>query len=157
MPPEASLKRSDLFQSLDEPEIAAVLSHARIHVVPARTTIFEQGQEATSLYVLVEGEVELSIQTSERAELMTSRIDKEGATFGMPALLEPFRYNVRAVSLRETRLLVIDAPSLRELMNLNPKMGMEIMKRLASVYFERLNQMRSGISNLLRSIKRKGV
>jgi hypothetical protein len=35
------------------------------------------------------------------------------------------------------------------------EMGMEIMKKLASIYFNRLNEMRSGVSNLLKVFKLK--
>ena len=35
------------------------------------------------------------------------------------------------------------------------KMGMEVMKKLASIYFNRLNEMREGVSKLLKSFKFK--
>ena len=31
---------------------------------------------------------------------MTSKIEKEGAVFGIPSLIEPFRYNVTATCLK---------------------------------------------------------
>jgi hypothetical protein len=37
----------------------------------------------------------------------------------------------------------------------DPKMGMEIMKKLASIYFNRLNELRSGVSNFLKIFKSK--
>jgi hypothetical protein len=40
-------------------------------------------------------------------------------------------------------------------MEKDPKMGMEIMKKLASIYFHRLSEMRSGVSNFLRASKFK--
>jgi hypothetical protein len=40
-------------------------------------------------------------------------------------------------------------------MEKDPEMGMEIMKKLASIYFNRLNEMRSGVSNLLKGFKFK--
>ncbi len=32
---------------------------------------------------------------------------------------------------------------------------MEVMKKLASIYFNRLNALRSGVSNLLKTLKSK--
>jgi CRP-like cAMP-binding protein len=84
---------------------------------------------------------------------MTSTIEKEGAVFGTPSLMEPFRYNVTATCLRPTTVLVIEASLLKKMMEDDPKMGMEIMKKLASIYFNRLNDLRSGISNLLKIFK----
>jgi hypothetical protein len=40
-------------------------------------------------------------------------------------------------------------------MRRDPKMGMEIMKKLVSIYFNRLNEMRSGVSNVLKVFKFK--
>ena len=40
-------------------------------------------------------------------------------------------------------------------MERDPKMGMEIMKKLVSTYFNRLNEMRVGVSNLLKVFKFK--
>jgi hypothetical protein len=37
----------------------------------------------------------------------------------------------------------------------DPTMGMEMMKKLASIYFNRLNDMRIGVSNLLKIFKLK--
>jgi hypothetical protein len=34
-------------------------------------------------------------------------------------------------------------------------MGVEIMRKLASIYFNRLNELRSGVSNLVKSFKLK--
>lgn len=88
-------------------------------------------------------------------DLMTSRIEKEGAVFGMPSLIEPFRYNVTATCLRPSKVLIIEADHIRMAINEDPRMGMEMMKRLASIYFNRLNEMRTGVSNFLKIYKIK--
>jgi hypothetical protein len=40
-------------------------------------------------------------------------------------------------------------------MEKDPTMGMEIMKKLVSIYFNRLNEIRSGVSNLFKGFKFK--
>jgi CRP-like cAMP-binding protein len=84
---------------------------------------------------------------------MTSKIEKEGAIFGTPSLMEPFRYNVTATCLKPTKVLAIEAVQLKRMMEDDPRMGMEIMRKLASIYFNRLNELRSGVSNLLKVFK----
>ena len=81
---------------------------------------------------------------------MTSKIEKEGAVFGTASLMEPFRYNVSAICLKPSEVLVLDANLIKKRMEEDPKMGIEIMKRLASIYFDRLNQLRMGVSGLLK-------
>jgi CRP-like cAMP-binding protein len=151
----AWLRKTELFESLEISQLEGLLSHSSVESFPQGKTIFRQGDEATSLYVLMEGEVELTAQTGEKTELMTTKIDREGSTFGMPSLIEPFRYNVTATSSKVSKILVIDACYLRDRFEEDPKMGMEVMKKLALIYFERLNRMRLGVSNLLKMLKEK--
>jgi CRP-like cAMP-binding protein len=149
------LKRAELFEALNEPQLNALLSKSNVETFPEGKTIFRQGEEANHLYVLIEGAVDLTVKTGEKIDFMTSKIEKEGAVFGMPSLIQPFRYNVTAACLKTSKILIIEADHLEKKMQEDPKMGMEIMKKLASIYFNRLNEMRTGVSNLLKIFKVK--
>jgi CRP-like cAMP-binding protein len=147
------LKRTELFEALEEPQLNTLLLHASVESNPEGKTIFNQGEKAVRLYVLVEGAVDLTIKTGEKIDFMTSKIEKEGAVFGMPSLIEPFRFNVTAICLKPSKVLVLDADHIKKRMEEDPRMGMEVMKKLASIYFNRLNDLRSGVSNLLKTLK----
>ena len=54
------------------------------------------------------------MKAQEQIDFMTSKIEKEGAVFGTPSLMEPFRYNVTATCLKPTKVLVIEADHLEE-------------------------------------------
>ena len=149
------LKRAELFGSLEEPQLNALLSNAQVKSFPEGETIFRQGDQAIYLYILIEGGINLTVRAGEKPDFMTSKIEKEGAVFGMPSLLEPFRYNVTAISLKPTKVLMIRAECMRKNMESDPMMGREVMEKLASIYFNRLNEMRQGISNLLKVLKPK--
>jgi len=149
------LKRTELFEALEESQLDALLLHASVESFPEGKTIFNQGDEAVRLYVLVEGAVDLTIKTGEKIDFMTSKIEKEGAVFGMPSLIEPFRFNVTAICLKPSKVLVLDADHIKRRMEEDPKMGTKVMKKLASIYFNRLNDLRSGVSNLLKTLKLK--
>jgi len=149
------LKRAELFESLSESQLDALLSKSIVESFPERKTIFHQGEEASRLYILIEGAVDLTIKTGEKIDFMTSKIEKEGAVFGMPSLVEPFRYNVTATCLRPSKALIMEADHIKKKMEEDPKMGMEVMKKLASIYFNRLNEMRTGVLNLIKIFKFK--
>jgi len=149
------LKRTELFEAVEEPQLNTLLLHASVESFPEGKTIFNQGEKAVRLYVLVEGAVDLTIKTGEKIDFMTSKIEKEGAVFGMPSLIEPFRFNVTAICLKPSKVLVLDADHIKKTIQEDPKMGMEIMKKLASIYFNRLNDLRSGVSNLMKTFKLK--
>jgi CRP-like cAMP-binding protein len=149
------LKKTELFGILTESQADILLSHSSVESFPEGKTIFRQGDEANSLYILIEGTLDLSVKTGEKFDFLTSKVEKEGAAFGIPSLIEPFRYNVTATCLKPSKVLVINAGRLKMDMEKDPKMGMEIMKKLVSIYFNRLNEIRSGVSNLLKGFKFK--
>ena len=149
------LKKTELFQGLEEFHLNTLLANSSIESFPEGKTIFCQGDEANRLYILIDGAIDLSVKTGEKIDFLTSKIEKEGVIFGMPALVEPFRYNVTATSLRLSKVLVMDANHIRKRMEEDPKMGMEVTKKLASIYFNRLNEMREGVSKLLKVFKLK--
>ncbi|OGP92606.1 MAG: hypothetical protein A2157_17680 [Deltaproteobacteria bacterium RBG_16_47_11] len=149
------LKKTELFGTLSESQLSILLSHSSVESFPEGKTIFRQGDEANYLYILIEGILDLSVKTGEKFDFLTSKVEKEGAAFGIPSLIEPFCYNVTATCLKPSKILAINAGRLKMDMEKDPTMGMEIMKKLVSIYFNRLNEMRSGVSNLLKSFKFK--
>ena len=149
------LKKTELFWSLGDAQLNILLSYSSVESFHEGKTIFRQGDMANYLYILIEGVVDLTVKTWEKIDFMTSRIEKEGAVFGMPSLIEPFRYNVTAVCLKPTEVLMIETGPLKKKMEEDPRMGMEIMKKITSIYFNRLNEMRLGVSNLLKIFKFK--
>jgi CRP-like cAMP-binding protein len=151
----AWLRNTELFSGLEELQLGVILSHSSVESFPEGRTIFHRGDEAHRLYVLIEGIVTLAVETGEKIDMMTSTIDKEGAIFGMPCLLEPFRYNVTATCLKPSKVLIIAADQMLKLIEQDLKMGMEIMRKLAFIYFNRLNAMREGVSKLLKAFKFK--
>jgi CRP/FNR family transcriptional regulator len=149
------LKKTELFENLNESHLNVILSRSSVESLTEGKTIFRQGEEANRLYVLIQGAVDLTVKAQEQIDFMTSKIEREGAVFGTASLMEPFRYNVSAICLKPSKVLVIDASFIQKMMEEDPKMGMEMMKKLASIYFNRLNDLRSGVSNLFKFFKIK--
>jgi len=149
------LKKTELFENLNESHLNVILSRSSVESLTEGKTIFRQGEEANRLYVLIQGAVDLTVEAQEQIDFMTSKIEREGAVFGTASLMEPFRYNVSAICLKPSKVLVIDASFIQKMMEEDPKMGMEMMKKLASIYFNRLNDLRSGVSNLFKFFKIK--
>jgi CRP-like cAMP-binding protein len=149
------LKKTELFETLDEYQLDDLLSHSTVRSFSQGEIVFRQGEEANHLCILVEGAVDLALTAMEGVGFMTSKIDREGAVFGTPALVEPYRYNVTATCLKASQVLVMEAHYLRLKMVQEPKMGLEITKKLASIYFNRLNELRSGLSKFLKAHKVK--
>lgn len=149
------LKETELFNGLKEDQLKALLLLSAVQSFPEGKTIFSPGEGAVHLYLLIQGSVDLTVKAQEQVDFMTSKIEKEGAVFGTAALMEPYQYNVTATCLKPSKVLTIEADSLRKAMEKDPAMGMEVMRKLAAIYFNRLNELRSGVANLLKIFKIK--
>ena len=149
------LKKVELFEVLDELHLDGLLSHSSVRSFPEGEIIFSEGEEATRLYVLMEGAIRLSVREQDRVDLLTSQVMKEGMVFGIPSLLEPFRHNVTAKCSKPSTLLIIEANYVRSRMEEEPRMGMAIMQRLALIYFNRLNDLRKGIVHFVKAFPLK--
>jgi len=143
------LKKSELFEALDESQLSAILSHSRVESCPEGRIIFQEGEEATDFYILIEGAIDLSVEVQEKVGV-ASQVRREGRVFGIPSLLEPYRYNVTAKCLVPSRILRIEADYLKTRMEEDPRLGIAIMKKLALIYFNRLNELRVGVVNFFK-------
>ena len=149
------LKKAELFGSLNESQLNDLLFHSAVKPFPEGETLFRQDEEARCLYVLVDGLIELSVKTGGEIAFLTSRIEKEGEVLGVSSLIEPFRYSVTAKCLKPSNVLIFEANYINNKINEDARMGMEIMKKLAFIYFNRLNELRAGVSNLVKFLKLK--
>ncbi len=147
------LKKTELFETLTEPQLRGLLSRSSVKAYNEGDKIFLQGEKASRLYFLIRGTIDLTVRAEGKVDLMTSKIEKEGSVFGTAALMEPYQYNVTATCLKSSEVLILEAGPLRKAMQEDPAMGMEIMKKLATIYFNRLNELRSGVSNLFKVFK----
>jgi len=142
------LKEVELFRDLTGKQLENIVRNAQERVYDSGENIFTHGDEAKNLYVLLEGAVNLKIKAFEDIDLMTSELTRKGDIFGTAALMMPALYNVTAKCLERTRVLAIDAHSLKGLIDEDPKLGLEIMRQLAQLFFSRLNETRQGITDL---------
>lgn len=149
------LKKTELFETLTEPQLNALLTQCSVKTYREGDIIFRHGEEAASLYILIRGGIDLIVKAQEKIDFMTSKIEKEGAVFGTAALMEPYQYNVTAVCLKPSEVLSIEAGPFKKAMENDPAMGMEVMRKLAAIYFNRLNELRFGVSNLFKTFKNK--
>ena len=149
------LKKAELFGALNQTQLNDLLAHSAAKLFAKGETVFRQGDEATCLYVLIDGLIELSVKAEGEIAIMTSKVEKVGEVFGIPSLIEPFRYNVTATCLEPSNIVMFEANYINKRINEDTQMGMEIMRKLASIYFNRLNELRAGVSNLVKFLKLK--
>ena len=102
---------------------------------PAGHVLFREGDFADYLYILEEGELDLTVK---RDKQLSFPVDKTGSVFGWSSLVEPNLYTAKAECVKESRVIKIDADRLMRLFQKHPAEGLTIMRRLAGVIATRL-------------------
>lgn len=147
------LKEADLFKGLNAKQLQLFGKHFTEQSFQTGEVVFSQGEPAKNLYIFLEGEVILGIKAKGEIDITAYSVEKKGEAFGLSSLVKPYRNNVSASCNKRTRALSIDGETLRKLMKQNSKVGIEIMERVAEIYFNRLNSTRAMITNLFKMFK----
>jgi CRP-like cAMP-binding protein len=130
-----------LFQGLNDEQMQAVMHVCREECFLPNTVLFEEGQHAEEIFVLVEGRVEESF-TVDEARLSLLRPVQQGEMIGCPALIPPYRHNCSARSLDNIEVLAIDAPGLRNLFIQNCPIARVVQQNVITALLWRLSKTR---------------
>ena len=108
-----------LFSELTAAQIGDVMKILRAQKADKGTVIARRGEPAHSMYLIVDGEVEIKLH-HKRVQLGA------GDFFGEVAALRQSRRSATVVALRPTRLLALDASDLHVLMDREPQIAARI-------------------------------
>jgi CRP-like cAMP-binding protein len=141
------LRRYPFFGFMNDHCTKIFAMHAEEKEFNTGSVIIEEGQEATALFFLMEGGVELLYNLGESAkdpgknEFHVGDISP-GEPFGISSLIEPYVFTATVKATQPSRAIKIDAGSIRELCMENPEFAFNLMKKIASAAMERLNATR---------------
>ncbi|PWH15647.1 MAG: hypothetical protein DDG59_11150 [Anaerolineae bacterium] len=111
--------------------------------------LFEQGDLADMLYLVVRGEVIVRYKPDDGPEIIVARV-KPGGIVGWSAALGSRHYTSGAICSSDSELLCVRGADLRRLCSQCPETGIVVLERLADVIAERLNSTRNEVVTLLR-------
>lgn len=130
-----------LFDGLNEEQMQAVMQICREECFVPDAVLFEEGQPAKEMFVLVEGEVEESFSVDE-AKLSLLHPVEVGEIIGCPSLAPPYTQNCTARSLSQIEVLAIDAMGLRDLFTKDCQIARAIQHNVIQALLERIGKMR---------------
>ncbi|MCX8061027.1 MAG: cyclic nucleotide-binding domain-containing protein [Anaerolineales bacterium] len=111
--------------------------------------LFEQGDLADVLYLVVRGEVVVRYKPEDGPEIIVARV-KPGGIVGWSAALGSRHYTSGAICSADSELLCVRGADLRRLCSQYPDTGIVVLERLADVIAERLHSTRHEVVTLLR-------
>ncbi len=118
------LQNVDLLEAARTEDLAVLASIAEEVLYPAGVTVFEEGQPADGLYVIIRGRLALTKGDEEVVQL------GETETLGAWTLFEAEPRVMGASSLEESLLLRVDREDFFDLLLDYPELGQSILKAL---------------------------
>ena len=112
------------------------------------TVIFEQGDPADHLYIVVKGEVVVSFKPDDGPPIVVARI-QPGGVVGWSAAIRSRKYTSSAMTVSETELLRVRGDDLRSLYDNYPTFGGLLLDRLAERITERVRNTHPQVVALL--------
>jgi CRP/FNR family transcriptional activator FtrB len=129
------------FEGLDEEQLNLVTAGALLQRFPRETVLFEQGERADFLHVLVEGSVMLYGSTLDGRETVIEILTPVD-TFILAAALTDTPYLMSAKVLEPSNILMLPARNLREQMALQPRLALAMLASLASQFRRMVRQIK---------------
>ena len=138
-----AIRKSYVFENISDDQLHKLDSISHEETLTAGQYVFREGDQATRLYIVEKGKVELQMKitppTSQRPTTQACvEVITDGATFGWSAIAKPHVYKGSVQVVDSCKLIVIDAIKLIDLMESDHDMGYEIMKRSSDIITDRL-------------------
>jgi CRP/FNR family transcriptional regulator, cyclic AMP receptor protein len=139
MPDVNGLKTIKLLSYLNNSMLLNLLEITHIIEYKAGDYIFKEGDDAESLYAVINGKVGLEIEKDSSTRILIDNIT-QGMMLGFSALVdtEEKKYTTFARVLTDTKLFVWKAQDMEALFFQNYEMGFLFMKRIAKIVKTRL-------------------
>jgi CRP/FNR family cyclic AMP-dependent transcriptional regulator len=133
------LARSPLFAGLTGDQLVLFTDLAEEITCSAGNMLFREGNEASHLYILLSGKVNVQVQpTALTAPLTIVSLSTFGQLVGWSGFMQPNYYTASALCQEDSTLLAFDGADFNRILEENPVLGLTIMRRIAEVISQRL-------------------
>ena len=137
-----------IFKGLDAEELALLKPMFERFSCPAGTVIFQQGDPADFLYLVTNGNVEISFQPYDGIPILIARVEKDGL-FGWSAVVGSDKYTSSAIAKEDVEALRVRSSKLRRFCREHPEAGREILERLANGISRRQTDAHKQVQSML--------
>lgn len=149
----AVARHSDLLRNFTDGEAEAVLALAERTFLPEGMLVGEAGAQGTTLYMILDGSVELTGHTAKGA--MTVRIAADGESFPLAVLLGAGNLVTSARAMTDVRALAIPRGRLLDYCAEHPSIGVKLFSTVAEILMGRyesiLDRHLSAMDDLLKT------
>ncbi|GIX01283.1 MAG: hypothetical protein KatS3mg112_0220 [Thermogutta sp.] len=135
------LRRYPYFAKISEESLKEIAMMAEERSYPAGLQLFNEGDPADYLNIIVEGEVQIQYQLG-NGEKRTVDTLVAGDILVWSALIEPYKTTAIGTTSKPTKVIAIKAKPLRELCDRDPMVGYQLTREIAKLLAHRLESAR---------------
>lgn len=130
-----------LFASLPEADQARLCQHCRIVALSHDESLFHQGAQAHSFYILISGSMKL-FRVSPDGHAKVIEVIREGESFAEALMfLAQVSYPLNAAAIGQTRVLAVPSETYKAMLLANPQSGLKLMGNMALKLHRRINEI----------------
>jgi CRP-like cAMP-binding protein len=139
-----------LFNGFAPDETKAFLRRCQEKTYADGSNLFMEQSEATTLYMILEGGIELHFERPQRDNTDTTVASlKKGEAVGWSAIVPPHQYRLSGYCSGKTTLLEIDRDNLELLFETNYHLAYIFMRNIAVLTGERLHHVQDKLAKVL--------
>lgn len=135
------IERLPLLAGLAEPDRERLLRHGLMQQVPPGTTLFNEGDRADFLHILLEGRVELLAHEGQRDQALVEVVEPVD-NFILAAVVTDAPLLMTARTYEHSRLLLLPAGELRAEVSRTPEVALALLGSLAGQYRALVRQIK---------------
>ncbi len=135
------LRRYTYFAGISEEGLKQIAMIAEEKSFPAQTRIFNEGDPATHMLLIVKGEVNIEFLLG-NGELRVVDTVVGGDLLGWSSLIEPYKMTANGTTAKNTELVRISAVKLRQLCENDSLLGYRLITQIAKLLAHRLEGAR---------------
>ncbi|HKI52420.1 MAG TPA: cyclic nucleotide-binding domain-containing protein [Geothermobacteraceae bacterium] len=138
-----------LLQGLAPDEAEAFVTRCEKKVYRDQTVLFKEMTEATTLYLLLEGEVDLTFALPADKGEAALATRQAGDAVGWSSLVPPYQYTFSGVCKGEVTLLQIDRATMQDIFSANYHLGFIFMRNIAALSGDRLHRVQEKLARVM--------
>jgi CRP-like cAMP-binding protein len=142
------VNRIAIFEELDEDLLNLLSPLLEAFFCQTGTTIFQQGDPADFLYLIVDGKVDMSFKPYDGMPITISHVSK-GGLFGWSAVVGSDQYTSTAIAIEDVEAFRVHGRDLRSFCREYPQEGENILEHLADGVSSRWKDAHKQVQSIL--------
>jgi len=140
-------RKGEFFNQLAPAALADLESYIFPSAYPAHTTLFAETQPSTGIYIVLEGEVRLSINSQDGRRL-SFRIAKAGEVLGLSSTVSGKDYEMTAETLYPAKVAQVSRQVFLQFLGRHPEAYQTVAREMIQTFNMACEQLRTvGLSN----------